>query len=230
MNRCSNYIDHYRTDAEQFDYFAAQNSTNAAYEKLFRKFILMFTGRWETVVDIGSGSGWTSAIPHKRIFFVDLSMKNLLSLKDETSGPLLSDAHRLPFKDESIEFLIASEIIEHLNDPEIAAREMWRVMKPGGRIVLSTPYKERIHYTLCIHCNQPTPWNAHLHSFDREKLLSFFPANARRKAYRFGSKVLVATRAPRLFRRFPLWVWRLLDRPMINLTDKAQHVVVVIEK
>lgn len=230
MNSCSDYIDHYRKDAERFDYFAGQNSTNAAYEKLFRKFILRFAGSHDTVVDIGSGGGWASSIPHERIFFIDLSMKNLSSLKSGSSGPVMADAHILPFKDESVELLIASEIVEHLNDPELAAKEMWRVLKPGGRIIVSTPYKERIRYTLCIHCNEPTPWNAHLHSFDREKLFSFFPKNAHRRAYRFGSKILVVARAPRIFGRLPLWLWRFFDRPIVGLTDKAQHVVAVIEK
>lgn len=230
MNRCSDYVDHYRTDAEQFDYFAPQNSTNAAYEKLFRKFILRFAGSQDTVVDIGSGSGWTSSIPHRHILFVDLSIKNLRSLKGVSSAPVLSDAHHLPFKDESQQFIIASEIIEHLNDPGVAAKEIWRVLKPGGKAIVTTPYKERIRYALCIHCNQPTPMNAHLHSFDSETLLSFFPENARRKAHRFGSRILVLARGPMLFRMLPLWLWRVFDRPLIALTDKAQHVVIVIEK
>ena len=92
------------------------------------------------------------------------------------------------------------------------------------------PYKERIRYTLCIHCNQPTPWNAHLHSFDRKKLLSYFPESTLRHAYRFGSKVLVVARAPKVFSSLPLWIWRLFDAIAIKLTDKAQHIVVVVEK
>ncbi len=230
MNHCTDYIDHYRVDAETFDYFNNQDPTDAAYEKIFRKFILTLCGKPGTVVDVGSGSGWTSVIPHEQIVFVDLSQKNLSALKSDKAAGVLADAHRLPFADESLEFVIASEIVEHLNDPVAAAREIWRVLKPGGKAVVSTPYKERIRYTLCIHCNQPTPWNAHLHSFDRDKLLALFPEDARGRSFVFGSKILILSRAPRVLRKFPLWVWRILDRALIAVTDKAQHIVTVIEK
>lgn len=230
MNRCENYIEHYRTDAEEFDYFTNQDPTDKAYEKLFRKFLLTLAGTPHTVLDIGSGSGWTSFIPHHKILFVDLSNKNLRVLKSDASIPVLADAHALPFKDESQEFVVASEIIEHLNDPGTAAREIWRVLKPGGRALVSTPYKERLRYTLCIHCNKVTPWNAHLHSFDNESLSSFFPEGSRKSVYVFGSKVLVLARTPKLFGNLPLWLWRVFDRTLIRLTDKAQHLVLLIEK
>lgn len=90
MNRCSNYAEHYRLDAEQFDYFTNQDPADAAYEILFRKFIVRLAGRHRTAVDIGSGSSWTSAIPREQIFFVDLSKKNLAALKSESA-----DAHRV---------------------------------------------------------------------------------------------------------------------------------------
>jgi hypothetical protein len=51
--------------------------------------------------------------------------------------------------------------------------EMWRVVRPGGRVLISTPYRERIRYVLCIHCNQPTPIHAHLNSFDEHRLASY---------------------------------------------------------
>ena len=230
MNRCENHVEHYRNDAEEFDYFTNQDPTDKAYEKLFRKFLLHLTGKPRKVLDIGSGSGWTSFIPHDEILFVDLSAKNLRILKSDSSTPVLADAQHLPFKDGSQEFVIASEIMEHLNDPEMAAREIWRVLKPGGSAIISTPYKEKLRYTLCIHCNRVTPWNAHLHSFDKEGLLSLFPERSRKKAYIFGSKLLVLGRAPRLFMNLPLWLWRAFDLTLVKLTDKAQHLVILIQK
>ena len=230
MNRCSDYVGHYTIDAEQFDYFANQDPTDAAYEQLFHRFILKLAGRHSTVVDIGSGGGWTSAIPHDMIAFVDLSKKNLSALKSMSSGPVLADAHRLPFMDESVEFVVASEIVEHLNEPEAAAREIWRILRPGGKAIISTPYKERIRYTLCIHCNKMTPWNSHLHSFDASKLFSLFPDGTRKDIYVFGSKLLTLFRAARVFRKLPLWIWRCLDYPLVRFFDKAQHIVIVVEK
>ena len=229
MNRCTDYINHYRLDAEEFDYFSNPDPTDSAYERLFREFIAGLAGKKSRVLDIGSGSGWTSVIPHEQLFHVDLSLRNLAALRSDSSAQALADASYLPFKDESLDLVIASEILEHLNTPETASREIWRVLKPGGRAIVSTPYKERLRYTLCIHCNQVTPLNAHLHSFNKEMLVSMFPL-ANRRVYLFGSKILANLRVASLFRRVPLRIWRAIDYPLLRLIDKAQHLIVVVEK
>ena len=222
-------MNHYRLDAEHFDYFNNADPTDRAYEKLFRRFISKLAGKPHAVLDIGSGSGWTAQIPHEQIYFVDLSTRNLAELRSNASLPVMADAYFLPFKNESLEFVIASEILEHLNSPEIAAKEIFRVLKPGGKAIVSTPYKEKIRYALCIHCNQPTPMNAHLHSFDRQALLSFFPL-ANTSIYLFGSKILTLIHAAKLFGKLPLWIWRLVNYPLLKLVDKAQHIIIVIER
>jgi SAM-dependent methyltransferase len=229
MNRCSDYVSHYKADAEQFDYFHNPDSTDEAYEILFRKFIGKLAGKPKKVLDVGSGSGWTRDLAPEQLFFVDLSQKNLLTLKPGSSGAVLADACHLPFKTGSLDLIIASEIMEHLNSPGDAAKEILRVLEKGGKAIVSTPYKEKLRYTLCIHCNQVTPMNAHLHSFDKEALLAFFPG-VKKRYFLFGSKVLILLRAPRLFDRLPLLIWKLLDYPLLKLIDKAQHIVVVLEK
>jgi ubiquinone/menaquinone biosynthesis C-methylase UbiE len=229
VNRCADYVAHYEADAEHFDYFNNPDETVHVYEILFRKFLKKLVGKPKTLLDLGSGSGWTRELPHQSIFFVDLSRKNLLALKVNSTGAILADACSLPFKTESLSVVIASEILEHLNSPESAAKEIVRVLEKGGKAIVSTPYKEKIRYALCIHCNQVTPMNAHLHSFDSNSLLSLFTA-AKKKRFLFGSKLLVLLRAPRLFYRLPLMIWRLIDAPLTKLLDKAQHIVVVLEK
>lgn len=45
----------------------------------------------------------------------------------------------LPFDDASFECVVAGEIIEHVPDPDGFLREIRRVLKPGGTLVISTP-------------------------------------------------------------------------------------------
>lgn len=51
------------------------------------------------------------------------------------------DACALSIPDNSFDVVISSECIEHAPDPEKALREMVRVLKPGGLIVVTTPNK-----------------------------------------------------------------------------------------
>jgi 2-polyprenyl-3-methyl-5-hydroxy-6-metoxy-1,4-benzoquinol methylase len=44
----------------------------------------------------------------------------------------------LPFEDGSFDVVFSSQVIEHLLDPAAGARELARVLRPGGRLVLST--------------------------------------------------------------------------------------------
>lgn len=58
---------------------------------------------------------------------------------------VVADAHRLPFGEGSVDAILCSEVIEHVRDPEAALSELWRVLAPGGRLVLSMPFLARIH-------------------------------------------------------------------------------------
>lgn len=54
--------------------------------------------------------------------------------------PLLSgSSFALPFKDGSFGCVISSQVIEHLRYDEVLFSEMWRVLKPGGILVIGTP-------------------------------------------------------------------------------------------
>jgi len=57
-------------------------------------------------------------------------------------------AERLPFADASFEVVWCSEVLEHLFDPRFALREMHRVLRPGGRVLITVPYHGRFKNVL----------------------------------------------------------------------------------
>ncbi|MEO5720575.1 MAG: methyltransferase domain-containing protein [Chthoniobacterales bacterium] len=58
---------------------------------------------------------------------------------------VVGDAHRLPFRDDTFDHVIALNVFEHLRDPKTAAAEIFRVLKPGGRVAIHTAFLQALH-------------------------------------------------------------------------------------
>lgn len=57
------------------------------------------------------------------------------------------DMLAMPFADASFDLLIANHVLEHVDDDLRALQEIHRVLKPGGKAVLQTPYSRRLRRT-----------------------------------------------------------------------------------
>lgn len=58
---------------------------------------------------------------------------------------VIADAHRLPFKSETFSAVNSTAVMEHLYAPDVACRETFRVLKPGGVFVGSCSFLEGYH-------------------------------------------------------------------------------------
>ena len=58
---------------------------------------------------------------------------------------IVADAHALSFRDGSFEVVLATEVLEHLQEPQKAVDEMFRVLKPGGTLLLTTRFLFPLH-------------------------------------------------------------------------------------
>lgn len=56
---------------------------------------------------------------------------------------VIAEGHQLPFKNESVDFVLSSHVIEHIWDVLGALKEWWRVIKVGGYLFNVVPHKER---------------------------------------------------------------------------------------
>jgi SAM-dependent methyltransferase len=57
----------------------------------------------------------------------------------------LAFVDRLPFRDGSFDTVLSTEVWEHVEDASAAARETWRVLRPGGRLVITVPFLYPTH-------------------------------------------------------------------------------------
>lgn len=58
---------------------------------------------------------------------------------------LVSDSHHLPFADASFEAVIALNAFEHYRDPARVAQEIFRVLRPAGRVLIRTAFLQPLH-------------------------------------------------------------------------------------
>lgn len=58
---------------------------------------------------------------------------------------VVADAHVLPYANSSVDSIYCEAVLEHLSDPAKAVEEMYRVLKPGGRVIAITPFLQRFH-------------------------------------------------------------------------------------
>jgi SAM-dependent methyltransferase len=78
---------------------------------------------------------------------------------------VLADAHRLPFADGCFDLVIAYNAFEHYRDPRRAAGEIFRVLRPGGRVLIRTAFLQPLH---------EAPW--HFYNCTRYGLSEWFAA------------------------------------------------------
>lgn len=99
-----------------------------------------------SILDIGCGDGVLLSLISKKteaqLTGVDLDIDSLKIAKTRLNATFIkSSATTLPFKPSSFDLVIASEIIEHLKKPEKMLIEIKKVLKPNGRVIITTPVK-----------------------------------------------------------------------------------------
>ena len=127
-------------------------------------------GAGERVLEIGPGEGWLTRLLAEgghRVVTADLARGWL----DRIDAPgVCASMNRLPFAEGTFDAVVAAEVVEHVPDYEGALAEAVRVLRPGGRLVVTVPYRETLREERDPDTGALRPVNGHLHSFDEDTL------------------------------------------------------------
>lgn len=94
-----------------------------------------------SVLEIGAGGNYLKE-DFKTIYDEWISLD--YDLRSD-SIDLRGDGQQLPFKNELFDTIISIDVLEHVPNPEKFVSEMFRVIKPGGKVILSTPFFFYLH-------------------------------------------------------------------------------------
>jgi len=114
-------------------------------KKLFKNMARLSGKR---ILDVGCEAGYISLEMMKRggdVVAFDICLPALLSFKRKLINrkinniPLQAIAQQMPFKDNIFDYVVATEVIEHMPYVDVCIEEMIRVLKPGGRLFITFP-------------------------------------------------------------------------------------------
>ncbi|GAB5464675.1 MAG: hypothetical protein Kapaf2KO_01110 [Candidatus Kapaibacteriales bacterium] len=229
------YLTHYRIDHEKFDY-TIQSPCTAQVEderRVHERILALISDSGNEILDVGCGGGWMAKAMHNTsntLTSMDLSEINVEKVLDKYPSDkhhgIAADSINHPFRENSFDIIVASEVIEHVERPTLFLSSLARTLKPNGSIIITTPYKENIIKETCIHCNGITPRNAHLHSFDEHILTSIAPSGTKATYQIFGNKALMMARAYKIFGKLGLKPYSAIDTLANKIIKKPAHILV----
>ena len=104
---------------------------------------LIHAGKEDRILEVGCGAGnILEKTPTGKLFGVDISEFILNKAKKKLVNEVYlsqADAQNLPFKDQALEIVICSEVLEHLLDPSESLKEVARVLNNKGMAIISVP-------------------------------------------------------------------------------------------
>uniref|UniRef100_UPI003D6A0DF3 class I SAM-dependent methyltransferase n=1 Tax=Lewinella sp. TaxID=2004506 RepID=UPI003D6A0DF3 len=208
-------------------------------ERLHEMILAQAPRKVSRVLDVGCGSAWVAAYFANKgaeVYSMDISTVNPEKAVGNYpfSGHygVVADVFHLPFQENTFDLIVASEIIEHVADPAMFLRSLLPALTADGVLVVTTPHAEKLAYSLCIHCNQPTPHHAHLHSFTEASIRELLPVPLRAGATTrtFMNKVLLHARTHILLKHLPFAVWRIIDRVANVIVPKTARLMLVVRR
>lgn len=110
-------------------------------------------------VEVGCGGGEVCSLigKHYQVTGVDVSRLALQRARDRSMGGMVTlieaSADHLPIEENSADGVYSFEVLEHVWDPLTALREMVRIIKPGGFLLVSMPN----HFSLDMHLRHRFP-------------------------------------------------------------------------
>ena len=133
--------------------------------------------RFEKVTTIGSDVSFNDIVEarNRLLYQEDLGLHG-----GGLWATLVSDITCLPFHDEYFDMVICSEVLEHIPDQKTAVKEVIRVLKPGGDLIISVPryLPERVCWALSKNYHLAT--NGHIRIYKKKELIALLEGSGSR--------------------------------------------------
>ncbi len=125
---------------------------NTSWQKFFNERIIRIFKEKKEVIDIGGGlrlmkdknNRYDSSREWLRPHVEKVDYK-IMDPVDTYHPDIVGDVHNMPFDDNSIDAIICMAVLEHVENPIKAYKEIYRVLKPGGYVFIYVPFLYYYH-------------------------------------------------------------------------------------
>ena len=137
----------------------------------------------QTILDFGCGNGTVlknlrKISPDSDFIGVDISGEAITQARKKNPDVKffrVDDGNKIPLKSKSVDFVFAGDVVEHVYDTETMFNEFYRILKNGGKILITTPYYGLIKTLIIVLVNFDLvfdPKGPHIRFFTKKSLLS----------------------------------------------------------
>lgn len=144
MVRDSYDTDKFTLDTLKFEKERLSELVDIQKEEIIKCFQQLDIGKSKTIVDLGCGTGETSAmlaLSNPDCLIIGMDRENKFIVENQSKFININnlkfqygDCFLLPLPDESVDICFCKYLFQHIRNPELAFKEIYRVLKPGGKI------------------------------------------------------------------------------------------------
>jgi SAM-dependent methyltransferase len=93
-------------------------------------------------LDLGGSKGMLrQPLQERGYHYINLDIEHF----ENREPSLVGDAHRLPFKNNTVDLVVSKDTLEHFVEPWVVVKEVHRVLKVGGQFIILVPFMHPFH-------------------------------------------------------------------------------------
>ena len=122
------------------------------WDTFFEEKMKLIFSEKKTIIDIGGGlrvdEKRNNRIEEKNRWLLEYIKRvdyKILDKVADYSPDIVGDIHELPLEDNSVDAILCSAVLEHVEEPQRAVKEMYRVLKKGGYCFIYVPFLYYYH-------------------------------------------------------------------------------------
>ena len=114
---------------------------------IYRFLVLPLSSCRGRVLDVGAGEApWRDLLPVDVEYIgVDADLSGEFGMRRQSSITYY-DGKRLPYDDGSFDYVLCTEVLEHVSDPVAFLADLKRVLRQEGTLILTVPWSARLHH------------------------------------------------------------------------------------